>query len=284
MRYARFSIGILWLLAASAKADQFCFALAESYYEQVYCQLQAKAQTKNLPSFNQFKKNNEQVQFSLLKRPAERNAIKLPMPTKIGPAKTTVEIMPAAPAVKKNPAPYAVQTRAMPAGKPETKIQSTNPKQATDSNSGCEIIGNQLSCPTGNFTLLGNKANHRLAATALSAENKMGLPSYQQGALNQYLTQAYRQYITKMDEIGLGGVTMTYRKFAYLYSYLHSKGLDFSQRFETMYGFLKKDKATMGVSESTRVPQGLAADDCSALDERFYVCDLQGRNYIFAAP
>ena len=82
MRYARFSICILCALAASAKADQFCFALAATYYEQVYCQLQAKAQTKGLPPFNQFKKNDEVVQASLLKRPAERNGIKLPAPVR----------------------------------------------------------------------------------------------------------------------------------------------------------------------------------------------------------
>lgn len=83
MRRTRFSILILLLLLGSgAKADNFCFAVAETYYEQVYCQLQAKAQVKNLPLFHQFKKNNEHVQYSLLKRPAERNAIKLPSPVK----------------------------------------------------------------------------------------------------------------------------------------------------------------------------------------------------------
>ena len=61
MRYVWVSISILCVLTASAKADQFCFALAETYYEQVYCQLQAKAQTKGLPSFNQFKKNKTDV-------------------------------------------------------------------------------------------------------------------------------------------------------------------------------------------------------------------------------
>lgn len=272
MRYVRLSICMLYVLAASAKADQFCFALASSYYEQVYCQLQAKAQTKSLPPFNQFKKNNEQVQFSLLKRPAERNAIKLPAPVRALPsaAKNTPEL-PAVLAPDKESA--------------NTAVVKTSPSVIASpaNNSACELLGNQLKCANGNFTLMGNKANHRLAATALSADNKMALPSYQSGALNQYLTSSYRQYIIKMDEIGLGGVTMTYKKFAYLYQDLQTKGLDFPQRFETMYGFLKKDKATMGVSEAVQAPQGLSANHCSPLDERFYVCDLQGRNYIFSA-
>ena len=63
MRYAKISIYFVCVLAASAKADQFCFALAATFYEQVYCQLQAKAQTKGLPPFNQFKKNNEMTSY-----------------------------------------------------------------------------------------------------------------------------------------------------------------------------------------------------------------------------
>lgn len=270
MRCVRFGIYVLCVLAASANADQFCIATAASYYEQVYCQLQARAQTKSLPPFNQFKKNNEQIQYSLLKRPAERNAIKLPAPARS--TSPVIEKIPERPAAQARV--NIVQTEAL-----NTSLTTI----ASQANAhGCRLLGNQLKCAAGSYSLIGNKANHRLAATALSAENKMALASYQGGVFNQYLTDAYHQYILKMDEIGLGGVTMTYRKFAYLYQDLQSKGLDFSQRFETMYGFLKKDKAAMGVSESTRVPEGLNANLCSPLAERFYVCDLQGRNYIFA--
>lgn len=271
MRCVRLGIYILCVLAASAKADQFCFAFAATYYEQVYCQLQARAQTKNLPPFNQFKKNNEQVQFSLLARLAERNAIKLPAPQRAAP-----------PTVAKMPE-YPVDQ--VPVNATKTVTVNTAPvlEALTSNNNSCELVDNQLKCPTGNYILIGNKANHRLSASALSAANKMALSSYNGGALSQYLANTYHQYIVKMDEIGLGGVTMTYRKFAYLYQDLQSKGLDFSQRFETMYGFLKKDKAAMGISESTRVPEGLNATLCSPLVERFYVCDLQGRNYIFAS-
>lgn len=274
MRYAWLSISILCVLTASAKADQFCFALAETYYEQVYCQLQAKAQTKGLPSFNQFKKNDEVVQASLLKRPAERNGIKLPAPArKVQPAAAT-----------------ATPSKAM--TKPQTSVPKidvnepeTGPARSayveTKNSSGCELLASQIHCANQVFKLLGNKANHRLANNALSIDNKMDLPRYQGGVLSQYLGHAYTRYIAKMCDIGLCGVTMTYGKFAYLYQDLHSKGLDFPQRFEIMYGFLKKDKANMGVSESSRVPQGLSVQDCGALTDTRYVCDYQGRNYIF---
>jgi len=274
MRYARFSIYILCVLTASAKADQFCFALAATYYEQVYCQLQAKAQTKALPPFNQFKKNNEAVQASLLKRPAERNGIKLPAPVrKVQPPVAT--IIP----------PKIINKQQISVPKTIASEPDTRPMRSTSVDSknslGCELLANQIHCGNQKFKLIGNKANHRLANSALSIDNKMDLPRYQGGVLSHYLTRAYTQYIGKMCDIGLCGVTMTYGKFAYLYQDLHTKGLDFPQRFEIMYGFLKKDKATMGVSESSNAPKGLSLHDCVALTDARYICDHQGRNYIF---
>lgn len=272
MRYVRFSIYILCVLTASAKADQFCFALAETYYEQVYCQLQTKAQTKGLPSFNQFKKNNEAVQASLLKRPAERNGIKLPM-RKAQPPTTTV----APPKIIDRPQVSLPKTVV---NEPDATLMRSISTESKNT-MGCELLAKQIRCASQVFKLVGNKANHRLANNALSIDNKMDLPRYQSGALSQYLGHAYARYIAKMCDIGLCGVTMTYGKFAYLYQDLHSKGLDFPQRFEIMYGFLKKDKANMGVSESSNAPQGLSLQDCSSLTDARYVCDHQGRNYIF---
>lgn len=272
MRYLCLLLLLLIANTSSAQTGQFCFAAAETFYEQIYCQLQAKAQTKNLPSFFQFRKNTEAVQYSLLKRVAERNAIKLPAPASAIVKETAPEpILPAeslplvsSRVVKTNPKP------------PPGKLPLTDDK--------CIYRDNAIRCADQLFQLTGNKANHRLQKDALSSDNKMALPPYQSGALHPYLARAYRQYIAKMVEIGLGGVTMTYGKFAYLYQDLHNKGLDFPQRFEIMFGFLKKDKATMGISESVSLPKDFDVSHCSALGENFYVCDLQGRNYIFVQP
>lgn len=274
MRYARFSIYILCVLAASAKADQFCFALAETYYEQVYCQLQAKAQTKGLPPFNQFKKNNEAVQASLLKRPAERNGIKLPVVARKvqAPTVTTAQTKIVNKPVVNLPKAAVNETAVAPA---HTVSAESN------ASAECELVANQIRCANQSFKLTGNKANHRLANGALSNDNKMNLSKYQGGGMEPYLAQTYGQYIDKMCDIGLCGVTMTYRKFAYLYQDLQSKGLDFSQRFEIMYSFLKKDKANMGVSESSSIPKDASIQDCTQLTVARYVCDYQGRNYIF---
>lgn len=274
MKISRCVFFAVFLIPQPVNANQFCFALAATYYEQVYCQLQAKAQTKGLPPFNQFKKNNEVVQASLLKRPAERNGIRLPAPTRKVQAPIATIIPPK---IINKPQVSVPKTDV---NEPVSRL-SRNSSDESKNSSGCELLANQIHCGNQVFKLIGNKPNHRLANSALSIDNKMDLPKYQGGAVSHYLAQAYTQYIGKMCDIGLCGVTMTYGKFAYLYQDLRTKGLDFPQRFEIMYGFLKKDKANMGVSESSSVPKGLSLQDCSALTDERYICDHQGRNYIF---
>jgi hypothetical protein len=270
------------VFAQETMAKQFCFAMAESYYEQVYCELEVKAQTKSLPSFEQFRKNDERVQASLLKRLAERNNIKLPLPKFISnagsPEAATASVLPFQASVPPS------QTSVSPS---QTKVSSgqTTELSAKISVSNelneCVIAAKAINCATSHFHLAGNKANSRLAANALSAENLMGLPVFDGQLAQAYLPVAYRQYIEKMDAIGLAGVTMTYGKFSYLFRDVQAKGLNFSDRFETMYRFLKKDKATMGVSEASSMPRGLSLSDCQQLTFTRIVCAHQGRNYLF---
>lgn len=276
MRYLNASVFILMLISSGADANQFCFAAAETYYEQVYCQLQAKAQTKQLPPFHQFKKNNEQVQFSLLKRPAQRNGIALVAPSKKSPS---------VPAAQAATAP-ADAISVSPSHSAPRPLHTSEPARATLRNNvqvnaadQCELHQSELVCGQVSYRLTGNRANHRLTAGVLTAANKMDLPASTGRAYD--LAAAYQQYIAKMCEIGLCGVTMSYRKFAFLYQDLQIKGLDFAQRFETMFGFLKQDKAAMAVSEAINSPAGLSAEYCSALGELYYVCDYQGKNLVF---
>lgn len=260
---------VMLMASSTSMAQSFCFAFAETYYEQVYCQLQAKAQTKGLPAFHEFKKNDERIQAALLKRPAERNGIKLPTP------KVVVD-KPAM--VPEKPLPAKLVSGAETKGRVVREFVDVQQPQA-DAN--CILAANTIRCGGQSYKLIGNKSNRHLAKGVLNEEYKMSLPEHAGQPLEQYLSEAYRQYINKMCDIGLGGVTMTFGKFAYLYRDVQLKGLNFVQRFETMYSFLKKDKATMGVSES--IPEGIGAtmDDCSPLDEQRFVCAHQGRNYIF---
>ncbi|HEX7764807.1 MAG TPA: hypothetical protein VF433_14510, partial [Cellvibrio sp.] len=177
MRHLRCSMFILLLLSGGAKADKFCFASAETYYEQVYCQLEAKAQVKSLPPFQQFKKNNEQVQYSLLKRPAERNAIRLP-----APVKQAVQVEPSSKARQ----PFTSEPDRVQPRNPIAQCNSishSNPvesyaqkPEALLTDSSCELRERYIHCPGATYVLVGNKANHRLTAGVLDSVNRMALP------------------------------------------------------------------------------------------------------------
>ena len=238
------------------QADTFCFAQARSYYEQVYCEVKAAGKGQRLPSFNDFKRNDEIVQALLLKRPAANAGITVAMPKFGGKA----------------PSP----------GKPLAAVAPA-PRSPLDQ---CRFAVARIVCGRAQFQLTGNKGNRSLRAGALDSANIMGLPAYNgalgdQGELNRYLLRAYRIYINKMLDIGLGGATMTFGKFAFLFGDLHDKGVDFGERFETMYGFLKKDKRGIGVSESVPANVQLSIADCAPLEKHMIACVGQGRNYIY---
>jgi len=251
------------VVSAQPQSQTFCFASAASYYEQVYCELQARGDAKNLPPFYQFKRNDAMTQALLLKRPALRAGIELPMP------KATAL---SAPAAKKSLS--------------EVRQQPSASLAANADRPRCRLTDNSIVCGEQRFDLTGNRKNSRLSEGVLNVENKMSLPVYtgllsDQTAVNNYLANAYRQYLEKMHSIGLGGVTMTYAKFDFLFFDLHEKGLDFSQRFDTMYDFLKKDKAKMAVSEKQVIDSQLRFEDCDFLPESMFACSRSGRNYLF---
>lgn len=266
-----FYFAVLVCVADNSHANQFCFATAVTYYQQVYCELEVKGQTKNLPSFEQFKKNNEVVQASLLRIPAERNNIKLPLPKRPDAKQKDLEIktrpIESAPAV-------SVQENT-------TSVRTTKTKLASLT-AVCQMENSVINCGTDRYRLIGNKTNNHLAAGVLEDTNKMALSAYQAGdSVDNYVTNAYRQYIEKMCEIGLGGVTMTYAKFAYFYQDLQSKGVNFVHRFEVMYSFLKKDKITMWISEKVNGNSQLTINDCDYISRQYYVCAKAGDNYVF---
>ena len=270
------------LHAASVQANQFCFASAKTYYEQVYCELEAKGKTKDLPSFDQFKHNNEVVQASLLKLPAERNRIALPPPKKTA---SSVSDVTASTIEKKAIAKKESGIQAAPAQQEniqEDYIPRKFDKGSVVGDPRCQLHTAEIQCTTKRYKLIGNRTNSHLDEGALLDSNKMLLPLYQPGqSLSAYVTAAYRQYIEKMCAIGLGGVTMTYTRFAYLYEDLQSKNVNFVQRFELMYSFLKKDKAAMWISEKIPVNAQLAMQYCELMTEKLYICAAQGQNYIF---
>jgi len=271
------------LAAASSQANQLCFVSAKTYYEQVYCELEAKGKTQGLPSFGEFKRNNEIVQASLLKLPAERNRIVLPPPKKMPRSVDDMSDSPTPVVEKKEIGKKVSATKSVPEVLIDGSISRKFDKSPSAANTtNCQLTATEIQCASKRYRLIGNKANKRLAEGVLREENKMALPLLQQGqSLNVYVTSAYRQYIEKMCAIGLGAVTMTYARFAYLYEDLQSKNVNFVNRFEIMYSYLKKDKASMWISEKIPVNAQLAMHYCELMSEDFYICAVQGQNYIF---
>lgn len=253
----RLALGLLilqCLLCSHAQATRFCFADAETYFEQLYCEIDSELPSANLPDFYDFRKNDETTQALLLKRPAARLGITVSKP--------------------------ATATRG-------ARVQSVPDLAAIPQ---CVLRGDTIECANSQYLLVRNKANSKLAPGALGETNAMALPQKAAGGESRedYLLRAYDRYLDKMLAIGLGGVTMSYGRFAYLYDDLAVRGVSFNERFETMYRFLKKDKATMLVSLDKPDVSQLALEDCAALPahagapSKYWVCSSGRKNYVFA--
>lgn len=268
MLIAIFSTG-----SAGAKANTRsgqCFLLAERYYEQLYCEIKQQGGGDKLPRFLEFRKNPEMTQALLLKRPASALGIPLKMPKKSSNSKL----------------PSISNSQANKASTPRPSAQASEQPFSHLYTANCILDNRSIHCGQTRYDIIGNQRNQRLQAGVLEADNTLNFPAYpgkpnDAVALKGYLTERYRQYLEKMLEIGLGGVTMSFTKFYYLYQDLQSKGADFSARFETMFRFLKKDKLTMHISEAIEPIAQLSITDCEQLSERMFSCDNRHRNTLY---
>ncbi|WP_461481898.1 hypothetical protein [Porticoccus sp.] len=253
-------VGLLGMFSSAGEADEFCLLLAETYHEQLYCELQALGQGQGLPPLRDFRRNDDMTQALILKRPAAKAGIKVVLPR---------------------------QAVAVPA-RLDSTVASPSHRAVQHTEASCQLHGTELHCGANRFRLVGNRANHRLAEGVLGGANRMAIPKAQgqgvaagQGALPGYLNRAYRQYLHKMLEIGLGGSTFSYRKFVYLFEDVTARGLDFSERFETMFDFLKRDKQRMSVGEGLPDTSNLDPGRCEQLEPVLVVCDGGHKNYLF---
>jgi len=277
------------LLPISGYSGEFCLLMVENYYEQLYCEIKAQGKGKRLPSFYDFQKNNEVTQAFLLKRPAAKLGIDVVSPRRV-PAKSeqlNQSVQATKPVQLKR---SHSQVKELPSTSVATnKLQKVEP---TDEMSRDNILGQcvfqarEILCDGVEYQLMGNLANKKLEQGVLERSNRMNIPVYggepnNQAALGYYLTHAYGQYIEKMLEIGLGGSTFSYAKFVYLYQDVTTKNIDFSGRFETMFGYLKQDKQQLAVSEKLPKNVHVTKEHCGRLAEKTVVCDGGQKNYLF---
>lgn len=268
---------LLWCmtLASVCQAEQFCFLLAENYYEQLYCEVKAKGKGRGLPAFYDFKKNNTLTQALILKRPAAKIGVNVTLPKKVAQVRQPARVT--------RPQP-AVQAEAI-----ENIDKNVVSAKRVNALAACAINGIVIKCEAEKYQLTGNKSNRHLVEGALDINNKLAIQTYipqqHSGAnLDVYLLDAYRRYIEKMFAIGLGAATFSYAKFAYLFDDMTANGVDFSGRFETMYSFLKKDKLGIGISESIPDAVNVSLDDCLVINTDIITCPSGNKNYLYVKP
>ena len=242
-------------------ADAFCFTLAENYYEQVYCELQAAGQGNQLPAWRDFRNNDATTQALLLKRPAARAGIEIRLPK---------------PQPARDPASQAA---------PPPTVAPVTGGGGSSALSACQLQPLRIQCGDRHYRFVSNRRNSELSAGALSADNRMNLPAFHGDAHNpagrDYLGRAFAIYLRKMIDIGLGENTLNFARFQFIFQDLRDKGLDFSQRFETMYHYLKKDKASIGVRVATAAPDSLGIDDCQPVGDELISCSQGRAHYLF---
>ncbi len=267
-----FCIGMvlpLFLGAGVASAKNYCFVKAETYYEHIFCEVSSKGNGRNLPDFYDFRKNDPLIQALLLKKPAARSGITMAMPRK----KIKSMIDNEKGGVKKN-------------GRINVKRYANQQREKTSWRRDCEFEENAIVCATNRYVLTGNKNNNTLKEGALSKSNRMGLAPYSQhlgnkADVNDYLVLSYQHYIEKMLAIGLGGVTMSSGKFAFLFHDLTNRGVSFTERFETMYRYLIKDKKVIRVNERASIDQPLSMERCLYLSDNIITCAATQKNFLF---
>lgn len=243
--------------------------MPQTRYEKIYCQIAEQGGGGTLPTFEDFRRNDPQVQALLLKRPAARLGIDMP---------------PAIPKDSPSQSTRSNQPMQESRGKPAEPESTTDPVPAGLNN--CRLNGEVITCPGQRFRLATNKPNKALAAGVLDESNRMGLPGFtgdltDETAVRRYLSDAYDRYIAKMLEIGLGGATMSFTRFYHSFRRHESQGIDFAQRMESTFMYLKQDKRNLGVSArlNDALPESLK--NCVPAGSSLIVCDNVATNWVF---
>lgn len=210
-----------WVQAGS------CFLVADTYYQQLYCEIQASGKGAGLPSLADFRRNNERMQALLLKPYANRAGIDIKMPV-----------------TSSQPRPVA------------KTISVQDQSRAT----ACTVDQLAVTCSGKRYDLVVNQPRDRLSPGVLDSQFKLDLPVFSgsrqdAAAVNTYLLDSYRHYLDKMMAIGLGGSTLSFAKFAFLFEDLAAREVSFRDRFERMFFYLKSDRKKLQVPVRTELPR-----------------------------
>lgn len=256
--------------AATPGRHFFCPHKTQHYYEEIYCEILQVAPSSKLPSARDFRHNTPRIQKLIVK----------PLAKKFGVSFDTHKANKDTSTAKKRP-------KNLPPYRKKTVIgKIINEKKPV----ACKLKLSKISCTDQtHFILAINKENTKIKKGLFDDANQMGLKEYQGDRENKknlslYMTLQYKQYLEKMLSIGLGGTTLTYNKFVDIFYITQQSSNRFSDRFETMYSTLKKDKASLGTPKSAPISKNLTIKQCQQISDRLFTCDDQRKNYVFVRP
>lgn len=249
-----------------------CFSLADNYYEQVFCELEAAGKGYSLPAWFEFRRNPEQTQALLLKPIARKAGIVLKMPK--------VEHGNGDGGNQRDDSTNAMAPSASALGSTAAPLH-----RGVD----CQYREGYLNCGRQRYRFASNRPNGELAEGVLDADYQMDIPGYKGEiddplATRTYLKTAYQKYLSKMIAIGLSEVTLPYFKFERIFYDLAVKNVDFTERFERMFFYLKKDKKNMAVAVAPSPPEGFSGTGCTPVSDALISCFYGQRNYVFYKP
>lgn len=270
---ARFSLHgklvvLSWLLlVASSSAYANCPEQPPTQYERIYCEIKSKGGGAALPSFEDFRRNDPNVQALLLKRPASSLGIDLPASTQPTPEVPSSDSKP---------------QRPKPAAEPP-KPESIPVAGALGE---CGLQGATIQCLGQSYQLAKNRPNSALKDGVLDESNKLGLESFAGDLSNEttvrtYLSNAYDRYIAKMLEIGLGGATMSFTRFYNSFYRHEAEGVDFAERMESTFSYLKQDKRNLAVSGRLTDELPKRIQECAWAGHSLIVCDNVATNWVY---
>lgn len=260
------SIFLVSLLGLVAPANAACPARPADDYEKIYCEIKAKGGGATLPSFEDFRRNEPQVQALLLKRPAQRLGIEIPKPV----------------ANAVTPTANNDEHRSQP--EPETAVPETSPTPTGMDN--CALKGKVILCSGRTYRLATNQPNSALGEGVLGESNTLGLENFSgdlndEAAVRRYLSNAYDRYIAKMLEIGLGGATMSFTRFYNSFYRHEAEGIDFAERMESTFNYLKQDKQNLSVSGRLTDELPKRIQECTWAGRAVIVCDDVATNWVY---
>jgi len=281
-RFVTIIFSLSLFMPTAATAAQSCFIMAQTYYEQLYCEIKAKLPSESLPHIIDFRKNEPLIQALLLKRPAQRLGVTMVMPKRV----------PSGNATQKNSSPHtALPSTLLPAAlaSSRTPIAAPNSSAMVDaitSMGQCRLHDSAIFCGKSIYRLAGNKHNSDLDENVFAESNKLQLPIFSGDVdntvdVNHYLLKAYQQYLEKMQSIGLTGSTISYGKFAYFFDDYQQRGVIFHKHFEKVFSYIKQDKLSKAIDVSIAFDTSLTIDDCGWVNSDIVVCANRMKNFVF---